>query len=258
MYAWADGSIVGFEPGVPPSFISYTLPISTTEHIDWLFGITDSLRAAVTDGQAKTTRFVDIPSDKDLFSQYSPWSMTMSPDGRRLAFANTEIEIRDASNGKLLSILPGHSTSVKAVAFNPDNRWLASGSADLTVKVWEVESGNLISTFNTPAVPAALAWSLDGKRLGAGLTDGSLTIWDVDPASPTTGQALYRFTGIDAKIDSIGFSPDGKIVYAGSSLSNQTRMYLLPLEDLVKLAKSRLTRSWTAEECQRYRIEPCP
>ncbi|MGH8654176.1 MAG: WD40 repeat domain-containing protein [Gammaproteobacteria bacterium] len=47
---------------------------------------------------------------------------------------------------KLLRTLEGHENVVMSVAFDPMGRTLASGSADKTVKLWEVASGKLLRT----------------------------------------------------------------------------------------------------------------
>ena len=40
---------------------------------------------------------------------------------------------------KLLKSLEGHKGGVLSVSFSPDGRFLASGSRDNTIKIWEVE-----------------------------------------------------------------------------------------------------------------------
>jgi len=44
----------------------------------------------------------------------------------------------------------GHSSSVRSVSFSPDGTKLASGSGDHTIKIWELDQDNIISsiTFN--------------------------------------------------------------------------------------------------------------
>jgi len=39
-----------------------------------------------------------------------------------------------------------HSAAVYAVAVSPDGKWIASGSADKTVKVVEVDTGRVVHT----------------------------------------------------------------------------------------------------------------
>jgi len=36
------------------------------------------------------------------------------------------------------SSMPGHQEAVLSVSFSPDGKWLASGSGDTTVRVWDV------------------------------------------------------------------------------------------------------------------------
>ena len=46
---------------------------------------------------------------------------------------------------------------------------------------------------------------------------------------------------------------------ASASYDGTIREYVLPIAELVELAESRLTRTWTQEECRQYlRLETCP
>jgi len=55
----------------------------------------------------------------------------------------------------------------------------------------------------------------------------------------------------------VAFSPDGEYLAVGAGTGIQ--IFILPVEDLVALTKSRVTRSLTAEECQKYlHVKVCP
>lgn len=46
-------------------------------------------------------------------------------------------------------VLQGHSKWVTSIAFSPDNRYLASGSMDGTIKIWNTETGEALQTTKT-------------------------------------------------------------------------------------------------------------
>ena len=65
-----------------------------------------------------------------------------SPDGTRLAVASTiGIWLYDTGTYQEVALLTGHTSWVNSVAFSPDGTTLASGSADNTVRLWNVLTG---------------------------------------------------------------------------------------------------------------------
>jgi WD40 repeat protein len=73
--------------------------------------------------------------------------------------------------------LTGHTAPVRAVAYAPTGRRLASGSEDGTVRLWELPGGTP-RVLNATAGVEALAWTPDGSVLVAGLANGGLIAWD--------------------------------------------------------------------------------
>ncbi|HAT44220.1 MAG TPA: hypothetical protein DCS90_03875, partial [Ktedonobacter sp.] len=57
----------------------------------------------------------------------------------------------------------GHSDNVFAVAWSPDGRFIASGSRDNTVQVWNATTGTCSCIYNGHThCLLAVAWSPDG------------------------------------------------------------------------------------------------
>ncbi len=78
----------------------------------------------------------------------------------------------------------GHSEGVNAVAVSPDDRWLASGSDDTTIKIWPIKDGRLdpdrepITLEKHKKAVTCLTFTPDGKRLISGSQDQTVMVWN--------------------------------------------------------------------------------
>ncbi|MBA3017350.1 MAG: caspase family protein [Proteobacteria bacterium] len=120
----------------------------------------------------------------------------------------------------------GHSNIILSIAFSPDGKYLLSGSADNTIKLWDVATGREIRTFtgHTAAVES-IAFSPDGKHIiSAGCYDKSLKLWEV-----ATGKEVRTFLGHQDKVNEAAFSPDGKYIISGGGNSFRNKDFALRL-----------------------------
>jgi DNA-binding CsgD family transcriptional regulator len=109
-------------------------------------------------------------------------------------------------------ILQGHTDMVRAVAFSPDGRTLASGSDDQSIKLWDVRSGQSLATLrgHTKYV-LSVAFSSDSKSLASGSDDQSIKLWDV-----STGQCRKTLQGHSNAVRSVAFRPASVMLVSGS------------------------------------------
>jgi WD40 repeat protein len=133
--------------------------------------------------EEKPLRAIPHPSGSNV-------GVAVSPDGRLIASGGpieTEhlVQIWDAQTGLPLQKTPkGHLGFVWTVAFSPDRRYLASGSYDSTVKVWDLkafDSAEPVTLRGHTGSVYSVAFSPDGRRLASasGYADrGEVKVWD--------------------------------------------------------------------------------
>lgn len=82
---------------------------------------------------------------------------------------------------KCLQTLEGHTSLVTFVSYSPDGKYIASGSWDKTIKIWDAESGKCVKTLegHTKGV-RSIAFSPDGKHIFSGSNDNTIKIWEIE------------------------------------------------------------------------------
>lgn len=122
-----------------------------------------------------------------------------------------------ADNWICINTLTDHSDTVNCVAISSDNQTLVSGSADKTIKIWNLKTGRELYTLEGHSDTVnCVAISPDGQTLASGSADKTIKIWNLN-----TGKQLRSLGGwfSSAHLDSIcslAIAPDGQTLISGS------------------------------------------
>jgi len=161
-------------------------------------------------------------------------SAAISPDGKSLvdggyASGTSQqgnnigiLEIWNVASGKLVDSPATTTSQISSISISPDGKsFVDVGDPPLNalhglIELWSLPSGNPIGTLNADVIGLnAVCFSVDGKQLFVGCDLGSVEIWKV--ASRTLTSTLH--TNLFQTCESLGFSPDGKILGVGGKTS---------------------------------------
>ncbi len=220
----------------------------------------DGSRIATT-GSDATVRIFDATTGRQLRvlrghepGGFGTYPVAWSPDGTRLlSTAPDGTRIWDAHAGRQLLALPPSGGPGASAAWSPDGTQVLTESGIGPV-VWDASSGKRLRTLETSAASSDMVFSRDGSRLANTTVDErgyAIRIWDW-PAGVET--LKLRESGMR-----VALSPDGRLL-AGVRQRQPVpfvRVWALDPELLLEIARSRITRSLTEEECRRYLQRPC-
>ena len=167
-----------------------------------------------------------------------------SPDGKlgaELSKSAGTLKLR-TDNGDVIATV---GRNAQSTAFDSTSTRLAVGNADGTVQIWDVAARpiKLLRTFVAHnSLVDGVAFSNDGRYLATAGEDTTATVWDLRERP-----GLLTLTGPTRYLTSVVFSPDGRRLATGSA-DGTVRVYVLPVDELETVARSRLTRGWTREE----------
>jgi serine/threonine protein kinase/WD40 repeat protein len=186
-----------------------------------------------------------------------------SPDGLHIANTFTGFDaqhgshlyIRNALTGEVeRDIALGDVGLMGLVAYNPDGTRILATLPNMQVySVWDAQTGEKVLTLPGHGVnTTSIAFSPDGTVIATGGLDNWAQVWDAN-----TGELLLDLFN-SGMTNRLAISPDGSQLAIQDDTST-TWIYVLQIEDLIALAESRLTRSFTVEECQQYlHTDVCP
>ena len=146
-------------------------------------------------------------------SQYSPdgkWLATASGDPGVYGIAKLWLA-EPGGGGKPVRDLAETQDVVFAVAFSPDSKKVATAGADRTVRVFEVETGKLLTQIEDHADWIfGIGFSPDGKRLASASRDKTAKVFDIEKK-----ESLVTFPGHAQPVYTVSFAPDGKAIATG-------------------------------------------
>lgn len=141
------------------------------------------------------------------------FSLRFTPDGSALVGyakamyedkGDNRIWIWDTQTGQQKFILKKHRGNITHTLFTANGKTLVSGSADGTMRFWNLETGELITTLKEYDPASPIAFSPDGQTFASGGENAKVLLWDL-----STGKLKTTFTAYNP-VRRISFEEDGK------------------------------------------------
>jgi WD40 repeat protein/serine/threonine protein kinase len=205
-----------------------------------------------------TAKIWDATETRETLKLEAPRALCVafSPDGKRVVAGIDDgtVKVCDATSGKELLTLQGHSNRVWGLAYSHDGKRILTGSTDRTARIWDAATGEMrrvLTGFKNEVF--TVAFSSDGRRIATGDLEGTVSILEslqedristlkgngtpalslafspddrrlvvtyhdgmVRVLDANSAKEIRSFKGHDAWIAWVAFSPDGKRFITGS------------------------------------------
>ncbi len=204
--------------------------------------------------EESVVQFWDLATGKERFTLkpdgFALQHVVFSPDGKQLVTVESglPVSIREAATGKVIRqfVTCGN---LSVVAYSPDGKLLATGTANGTVQLWDPISGMRVGQCKAPPQTqlSSVAFQAGNKVLAAGFSHQMLRLWDVP-----SGRERTPAIGHLAAVSALAFSRDGKtLLSAGSdgmrvhalATGNEIRWIEPPVDELGRRLRGRVNRA---------------
>jgi WD40 repeat protein len=153
-------------------------------------------------------------------------AVRFSPDGKIVASVDLQsIRLRDPASTRLVRTLRGEA-SIFSIDFSTDGQYLAAAQMDARLRIWRVDSGDMLASWRAGENPNAFLWNAvfnaDGSRVAAVSSLGWVYLW-----SFPQGELRAAFQAHKRAASSVSFSPDGRWLVTGG-LDARIRLWELP------------------------------
>jgi WD40 repeat protein len=173
---------------------------------------------------SKLRKVLDKLLQKGISQRYpSAWEALQ--DLRPLSASRAAVKSgKTAAAWACVQTLTEHEGEVTALSLSPRGRILASGSRDKTIRLWRMDTGELLHTFAGRSLwsssghqdrISALAFSSDGRVLISGSNDGTVKLWDVSAQTLIT-----TLPGQGWDVSAVALDPDGYWLASGNGDGN--------------------------------------
>lgn len=194
-------------------------------------------RTLASGGYDGTLRMWDLESGaalRTLEAEGPVLALAWNHDGSQIASGGegrSQIQLWDSTLGEVAGTLDvGHTGPIETLDFSPDGRFLASGSRDWSVRVWDFAKGALHRVFDGHEGEIHVArFSPDGTYIAVTSADKGLRLWNLDPPARP-----LPFAGHNDRAYRAAFSPDGSII-ATSSEDKTIRLWDVDTGDVIQV-----------------------
>lgn len=193
-----------------------------------------------------------------------------------------------------IKTIEGHKDDINAAVFSPNDRYIASASKDMTIKIWDSETGNCIQTLEHKESVTDVVYCPNGEYILSTTNDGVCMLWKVSTGQcihssegrvirgaygvfsydgkcfvttsknnknvkiwdTSTGQCIQTIEGHGAKVCTAAFCPNRNFIVIASDDNTIKIWDFLPLQRLIDEIRERFKdRQLTIEEKAKYNLE---
>lgn len=137
-----------------------------------------------------------------------------SLNGSYLGHVGVSVDITDAKVNIPTFFHMGHTGCITAISYSPDGHYLATGSEDCSVKIWEITTGTCMKTLNIGWPITAISYDPNSRYIVVGSLDKTINVFDTQ--SGICIKTLCGFQGHKLQVSSVTYSPNGQYILSGS------------------------------------------